>query len=511
MTRIIPVFLILSLFLSGCGSLLAVEKDAQIEQQIDVLLESYAQEDDDAVDDSFALGYNPASSLHPHKCTDYSNQAVTSLMYQALFVVDSSFEAVPQLATSYTVSSDGMTHNVVIGADLNFTNGAPLSIFDVIDSLNSANASGIYANRLYQVTSMEADNLYSMTITTAVPLEQLPQLLNIPIVQSESLNDDIPVGSGNYTLNTVTAHLTATTPLGSLPTSIDLCAVTDGVEVRDSFSYGDIDLVLTDPNDGSRVPYLADFELWSVPTTNLQYIGFQTNGSIFNNRELRRAMTYAIDRSAIVTTEAGGFAVATTLPISPNATAYDTVLAEEYTFDLEKFQQILTDASIEDMDDDGLLDRFTSTSTENLEIRFITVGDAYQRVATAQRIATQLTDLGFVVNLQLLTQAEYNTALQNGSYDMYLAEARLSPNFDLTPFFEEGGSLSFGGIAQDTLVYLCGQFLENGGNGYNLHKAVMDDGWLCPVLIKTNALYTTRGKYAGFAPTLNNPFWEVTS
>ncbi|MFI3312460.1 MAG: ABC transporter substrate-binding protein [Eubacteriales bacterium] len=511
MTRILPILLIVSLLLSGCGALMPAEDDAQIEQQIDVLLESYDQETTQEVDDSFALGYNPSSPLHPHTCTDYSNQALVSLMYQSLYVVDSSFHAHPQLASSYTVSADGMTHQIAISGDLSFSDGSPLTILDVIDSLNSANAKGVFAGRLYQITSIESSGLYTMTITTAVPMEQLPQLLNIPIVKSETLADDVPVGSGNYTLSMTMQRLTTDTPLGSLPHVIPLVTVTDATNIRDNFSYGDIDLVFTDPNDGSRVPYLADFELWSVPTTNLQYIGFQTNGSVFNNAELRRAITYAIDRSSIVTTEASGFAVATTLPISPNAPGYDPVLAEDYEYNLGKFQQILTDASIEDMDEDGLLDRFTSTSTENLEIRFITASDAYQRTATAQRIADQLTQLGFVVTLDLLTQSDYSAALQSGNYDMYLAEARLSPNFDLTPFFEDGGSLSYGGIAQDTMVYLCGQFLENSGNGYNLHKAVMDSGFLCPILVKTNALYTTRGKYSGFAPCLNHPFWEVTS
>lgn len=511
MTRLLAIFLIFALLLSGCASLFQQEDDAVIEQQIDVILESTALETvEEVVDDSFALGYNVASSFHPHTCTDYNNQAILSLVYQSLYVVDSSFLPQRQLAASYTVSADGLTHEISMVTDASFSDGTPVTISDVIDSLNHANEAGIYAGRLYLVESMEMTGLYTMTITTKTPVEQLPLLLDIPIVESETLEYELPVGSGPYTMNLSTRVLTASKTVGSLPATIELVSVNDRVDVRDSFSYGDIDLVFTDPNDGSRVPYLADFELWSAPSTSLQYLGFQTNGELFSSQELRRAITYAVDRDTIVTTEASGFALATTLPISPSATAYDPVLAEEYAFNLTKFNQILEDADIQDRNDDGILDRYTSTGTESLAIRFITLQGSYQRTTTAQRIADQLTELGFAVTLQVLTQEEYGTAMSTGNYEMYLAEVRLSPNFDLTPFFTEGGSLSYGGIAQDAMVYLCSQFLENEGNGYNLHKAVMDGGWLCPVIIKTNGVYATRGKYSGFLPALNNPFWEVT-
>lgn len=511
MTRFLALFLMISLLLSGCSAFLPQEEDAVIEQQIDWLLDEDAQlSATTQTDDSFALGYNIEDTFHPYTSTDYCNQTVMSLIYESLFVVDSNFTAQLQLATSYTVSPDGLTHQITIRSDDAFSDGSPLTVLDVIDSLTYANTTGIYTERLSQITEMDAMGLYTMTISTAVPIEQLPQLLNIPIVKSETLTDEYPIGSRGYTLNLNTRQLTAKEPVGSLPTTIQLVSIGDAVNVRDSFSFGDIDLVVTDSNNGSRVPFLADFELWSTPTTTLQYLGFQTNGDLFSNSEIRRAMTYAMDRASMVTAESSGFALATTLPISPSAQGYDPVLAAEYQFNLNKFNQILSDADIKDMDEDGILDRYTSTSIAPLELHFITCQGSYQRTTMAERIADQLTELGFAVTLDLLTQEEYEIALSTGNYDMYLAEVRLSPNFDLTPFFSEGGSLSYGGIAQDTLAYLCAQFVENAGNGYNLHKAIMDGGYLCPLLIKTNAVYATRGKYSGFTPVLNNPFWEVS-
>ena len=50
---------------------------------------------------------------------------------------------------------------------------------------------------------------------------------------------------------------------------------------------------------------------------------------------------------------------------------------------------------------------------------------------------------------------------------------------------------------------LCSDMLENSGNAYDLHKWVMDKGWICPVLFKSYAVYTTRGAARGLNPAVD--------
>ena len=118
---------------------------------------------------------------------------------------------------------------------------------------------------------------------------------------------------------------------------------------------------------------------------------------------------------------------------------------------------------------------------------------------TAQRIVDALNSRGFKLTLQTLDEAEYRSALQNGNFDLYFGEVRLSANFDLTPFFSIYGSLNFGGLADSTMLNLCELALTNNGNAYSLHKRVCERGYITPVLFKVDALYTTRGMVA--APT----------
>ena len=49
--------------------------------------------------------------------------------------------------------------------------------------------------------------------------------------------------------------------------------------------------------------------------------------------------------------------------------------------------------------------------------------------------------------------------------------------------------------------------LANYGNYYSLYKYVMDNGLLCPVLMRSYAVFTTRGVVSDLMPARDNVFW----
>ena len=89
---------------------------------------------------------------------------------------------------------------------------------------------------------------------------------------------------------------------------------------------------------------------------------------------------------------------------------------------------------------------------------------------------------------------------------MYYGEARLSPTLDLSPFFDQGGSLSYGSMADSEAAGLCDLTTENEGNAYDLYRYVLEQGLLCPVLFKTYAVYADRGSVSGLQPCLDGVF-----
>ena len=450
--------------------------------------------------ESFGLAYQPDYGLHPYNCESLNNRVIFSFLYEPLFAVTQELDAVPVLAKDYTVSDDGTTTTITLRSGVRFHNGKELTAQDVVYSLESSRGTTYYGNRLHDVTSIEAAEDGSVVLTTSVAYGDLPLLLDIPIIPDGSMDEAVPSGTGPYKFESTERLVRSTdwwqdgAPLVDYD-EISLTAVTTTADIRDNFEYENINMVLTDPNSAAYAGFHNDYELWEDATCILQYIGYNIGSRVFSNYGLRSAITYAIDRDTIVSELMGGFATAATLPCQPSSKLYDAKLALKYSYSMENFYRQLESASVEDMDHDGRLDLYVSSLGYAVPVSgtMIVCSSSYQRVQVATKIVQDLNALGFDLTLKSMDYADYRAALVAGNYDLYYGEVRLSPNFDLSMFFQSGGSLTYGSLADSTMQSLCNRMLVNSGNSYNLYQRLCDRGYLTPIMFKNHAVYTTRG------------------
>ena len=147
------------------------------------------------------------------------------------------------------------------------------------------------------------------------------------------------------------------------------------------------------------------------------------------------------------------------------------------------------------MDGDGVLDLYVTSLGYAVPVSgtMLVCSSSYQRVLAASEIVEALNALGFDLTLKTVDSTEFKQALALGNFDLYYGEVRMSANFDLSPFFRYGGSLSYGSLADSYMENLCKLALANNGNTYNLYERVCGRGYITPVLFKNYALYSTRG------------------
>ena len=122
-------------------------------------------------------------------------------------------------------------------------------------------------------------------------------------------------------------------------------------------------------------------------------------------------------------------------------------------------------------------------------------------------LALMLEACGLKVELKEETRDLYYRALQYKEYDLYLGQTRLSPNMDLTEFFDETGKISFGPMNEAAIYTQCLLALENSGNYSDLHRAILNDGRLVPVVFRNYAVYANRGVVENLAPARDNLFY----
>ena len=453
------------------------------------------------------LAYQEDYGLNPFTTVSLNNRSILSLLYEPLFVVNSEYQAEPVLAESVEISDNGKTTTITLRNGPTFHNGDRVTAEDVVYSYELAKESDYYGNRFYYFDSVEVFSTRIVVITTSVSYENAALLLDFPIVRKDTGADPIPDGTGpfvydpSYTLQRYEKWWQEEWFLGYEKAALTPC--TTAADIRDHYEYGQVNLVCSDPSSAAYAAFHYDYELWSAPTTVMQYIGFNHNSKVFGLDAVRSCITYAINRDTIVADDLGGCAIAATLPASPLSPCYNAGLASDYDYDLGTFREILQSAEIKDYTEDGVLDVYVGEYSVPLDGTMIVNASSNQRVATAERIAEYLNNAGFNIKVKALDDDDYMDALEYQNFDLYYGEIRMSPNFDMGSFFRDYGSANYAGSANSAALDLCTSMLENSGNAYDLHKWVMDKGWICPILFKSYAVYTTRGAANNLNPAVD--------
>lgn len=449
---------------------------------------------------SLSLPYYADRSLNPYLCEDYTNRALLTLMYQSLFVTDRDYVTQPQLCKSYSVTPELKSYTFYL-ENATFSDGTPLTVEDVIASFEAARASKFYAGRFLHIKEILPAADGGITIHLSTPLENLPLLLDIPIVKATQVALDRPLGTGPYVLYSAAggeslrrrADWWCKAEMAITAETISLFAANSTAQIRDQFEFADLSLACADPGSDRYVDYRCDYELWDCENGIFLYLTTCRDSKIFSNDKVRSALTHAIDRDALVEDFYRGFARSASLPASPLFPYYSKNLADRYQYDSVKFLDAVKDAGM-----------------EGSTVVFLVNSDDSLRLRVARAISKMLTDCGLVVELKALRGNAYTETLKFRNFDLYLGQTRLSPNMDLSAFFETYGALSWGGVNDLGAYALSLQALENHGNYFTLHKQVMDRGLLCPILFRSYSVYAIRGLLSDLTPSRDSVFFYST-
>ncbi len=440
--------------------------------------------------------YDPTAPMHPYQTVNHTNRLLFPLIYQGLFSVDADYQVIPILCSGYSVSRDMKTYNFYL-ENATFSDGTALTADDVVASLNAARTSPVYKGRLTYVRDVALAEDGGVVVSLSTAYENFMLLLDIPILKASEVDAQRPLGTGPYYLEEragdlrllrrddwwCNANLLVTAPV------IPLEEGAGNAQVRDAFEYGDVSLVCADPGSDLYVDFRSDYELWSCENGIFLYLACNEKSTVFSNQTIRQALTHAIDRAGLVEAYYRGFAMATTLPISPNSPNYNKRLADRYGYDADVFRAAVEEAQMQGYSVTILVNKADS-----------------RRVRVARDIADMLSALGLKAATSELSGKDYTNALNWGSYDLYLGQTTLSPNMDLTAFYSTKGALSFGGLADAAILTVCQEALANAGNFYTLHQMVMEDAMLCPILFRSYAIYTDRGLFSELNPARDHVF-----
>ncbi|MBR5233984.1 MAG: ABC transporter substrate-binding protein [Clostridia bacterium] len=374
------------------------------------------------------IGYSKADSLNPFFMTTGINNDLVSLVFEPLFYLDDSFCARNGLAASYSVQDNVLT--VKLDTSAAFSDGVQFSSTDVLYSYEKAKASQNYKSELSGILSVSATAADTVVFTLSSPCINAVDSLTFPIVKSATAENTayIPIGTGlySYVVSETEARLDYN-PYCRKPqpniAKVKLVPITPASTLLHTLELGTIDAYFDDFSQGSYSQ--ANAASTKTNLSNLVFLGMNSNSYGLNSAEVRQAVYFAINRQAVVKNSFKKYAVASAVPYHPE---WHVLEESDYdisflNLDYSSSQTLLTQAGI------------AGTLIYNL---IVYSGNNF-KVAAAKEIQASLKNIGINVIIKELTWDEYNSALTDNAYDLYIGEIKLPTNMNLSTLFSSSG------------------------------------------------------------------------
>ena len=418
---------------------------------------------------SFALPYLQGVTLDPITCPDGMQQTLGALLYEGLFVLNESFAPQNVLCSRYEHNDDCTSYTFYLRDGVSFSDGSSLTASDVLATLRRAQESERYSARFANVASMRTSN-GALIVNLMRSDSAFPALLDIPIVKSGSEKNTVPLGTGPYLFVTDS----------------------DGACLKQNPDWhSDVTL----PFERIELRAVKDTALTDYATANMIYLGFNTQRAPLSDASLRSALAGAIDRATITTGYLAGHAEAARFPLSPHSSLYPTEMAS--TLASPDLAAALESAGV------------TESRPRTVTI-LVSESDSF-KVSIADYLSRTLSTDVLTVSVRSLPWSDYLTALQNGNFDLYLGEVRLTANWDISSLARTGGALNYGRYADAQCNTLLDAFSlnETDQTARALYRYLAQSAPIAPIAFKTASVLTPSGLIDGLNPTVSSPFYGI--
>ena len=426
------------LLLAGCRRPAVLQPSSQQDAS------SAASQAGEAQPARFAIAVSEGS-YNPYLAANTLTEQVAGLLFEKLALLSPRMELELRLARSITAEGTAVTIRLREGCT--FADGSPITAGDVAASLLAAKASAFYAQRLANMTDVQAVGADTVVLTLEKPDSLFAYLLDLPILKAAEVADPQPTPSGRYTYGEKADRLVrnALAPFPQEgPDTIWLTPVSDYAELVSQLAMGQISFYLAEESASSAV---ATSERY-FRTNTLLFLGVNAGADspLCATGQGRAALSAAISRSGL----AGRYASASPATGAIND-LYACVRGKQVIgreADADALAQAMTALGYRWDEAAGL---WQDERGQAASVDLLACGSSADRVYAARLLQQQWAEAGIQVTLTLADDfGAYLQMVQDRQFELYIGEMKLYNNNDLSPFWS--GSARYGLAVSETLL-----------------------------------------------------------
>lgn len=377
------------------------------------------------------------SGLIPMIAGESASSTIAANIFNALLKYDKNLDLEGELAQSWTVSPDQRTITFRLKPGMQWADGQPLTSNDVLFTwklVTDDHTRTPYGADYKLVVQAEAPDPLTFRVTYGQPyapaLDSWAGLQILPehILKGQDINTTAfarhPIGSNYYQLAewkdgeriVLTRNARATQGQARIDKLVSRF-IPDPASQFLELMADNIDTMSLSPIQYARIfPARPDLTkkigLYKELGNAFTYLGFNLKHKPFDDKRVRQAINYAIDKQELIDGVLLGQGEPVSSPYKPG-TRWSNPNLRPYPYDPAKARALLREAGYEDHDGDGILDR----DGKPLAFEILT-NQNKQREMSAVLIQRRLKEIGIAVNIRVLEWASFiGRFIKTGEFD----------------------------------------------------------------------------------------------
>jgi peptide/nickel transport system substrate-binding protein len=379
------------------------------------------------------------NNLLPVLASDSASSAINALVYNGLIRYDKDLQWEGELAESWEVSENGLVLTFHLRKDVRWHDGEPLTSADVLFTYQmfvDPQTPTAYAESYRQVSHAETPDLYTFRVVYEKPYAPalgswavaihpkhlLEGLSGDQLAKSELTRK--PIGTGPYRFTSwisgeklvLEANEDYFEGRPYLKRVVYRIIPDQSTQLLELLSGG-LDFMSLNPiqyqTQTDSPAFKRRYNKYKYLAFGYTYLGYNLNRPLFQNRRVRQALSYAINKQELIEGVLLGLGQAATGPYKTDTWVYNDQV-ERYSYNPEKARRLLEEAGWSDADGDGILDK----NGKPFSFTIVTNQGNDLRIKTGEIIQRRFKEIGVEVKLRVIEWAAFLKEFINpGNFD----------------------------------------------------------------------------------------------
>jgi len=399
--------------------------------------------------DTVNLAMSRIKSLNPLSSTDSDTYYITQLIYSSLFKLDRDLNIEKDLVSSYDAGSGSVS--ITLKSGVKFSDGSSLTAGDVsytVDKIKSIGKKSPYYAYASKISSVSVNGSHDLTIHFKDSNDAALDNLVFPIVSSSDYSgssDYKPMGSGQYEY----ASYKSNSYLKLDPNSNYYGDKADNKIKFTLIKYPSkttafitTDAVTAYVNTATNAKEDAsdkNLKYKEIDSNEAEYLAFNFKTEALSNKNVRKAIAYAIDTTKLIKDNYGNNAVKSDSIYYPGFLGVKNE-GDAYKYDQSMAIKLLNKEGYKDRNDNGVLE---DKNGKELTLTLLVNKNDVGRADAARDIAAALENLGLKITVESDAWNAYKSTLSKGKFDLVLGGFKFDKQYNLRDLFDKGNNLNY--------------------------------------------------------------------